>query len=398
LTPHSPGTGQINTLIWIGFFAALIVFVAINLGLFGMLRRFGAGRGRTARPVRTSRGIQWRVGGGLAGFAILLFVLGIIFTSNATSTPKTTSAGLTSFKGKKLEGPLVIHATGQQWLWRYDYPNGAFTYYKLVIPAHTAIELDLESTDVIHTWSVPDLAPKADAVPGKVNHVVFRADAEGEFFGQSSTLSGQGYAPMRTTVEVVSPERFEEFIVEQQKGIKAGQEAAEKIETQKNEELAEFEAEEAEANGEAAGTEGEELVGPEEESEGSEETEEVEESESEESAEPKSEEAEAPEEEGAGEEPKAEEGGEEAAAAGAPNAEAGEEVFAENCSVCHGATGHGGNGGPDLTTMPKAKEQAGAEEQVTNGGGGMPAFGGTLSEEEISNVAAYVVEDIVGGK
>jgi alcohol dehydrogenase (cytochrome c) len=90
------------------------------------------------------------------------------------------------------------------------------------------------------------------------------------------------------------------------------------------------------------------------------------------------------------------EGGE--AAGGAPNAEAGKEVFAENCSVCHGATGHGGNGGPDLTTMPKAKEQKGAEEQVTNGGGGMPPFGGALSKEEIENVAAFVVEDIVGGK
>jgi len=379
LTPHSPGTGQINTLIWIGFFAALIVFVAINLGLFGALRRFGAGRGRSASPVRASQGVQWRVGGGLAGFAIILFVLGIIFTSNATSTPKTTSAGLTSFKGEKLTGPLVIHATGQQWLWRYDYPNGAFTYYKLVIPAHTAIELDLESTDVIHTWSVPDLAPKADAVPGKVNHVVFRADAEGEFFGQSSTFSGQAYAPMRTTVEVVSPERFEEFVIEQQRELKAGNEGAEKIETQKNEELAEFEEEEAAENGEETKAE-------------------------EEAKAAEGEEAEAPEEEGAGEEAEggeeaeAEEGGEEAAAGGAPNAEAGEEVFAENCSVCHGATGHGGNGGPDLTTMPKAKEQAGAEEQVTNGGGGMPAFAGTLSEEEISNVAAYVVEDIVGGK
>ncbi len=73
-------------------------------------------------------------------------------------------------------------------------------------------------------------------------------------------------------------------------------------------------------------------------------------------------------------------------------------MFSEECSVCHGATGHGGNGGPDLTTMPKAKEQKGAEEQVTNGGGGMPAFAGQLSEEEIANVAAYVVEDIVGGK
>jgi mono/diheme cytochrome c family protein len=92
------------------------------------------------------------------------------------------------------------------------------------------------------------------------------------------------------------------------------------------------------------------------------------------------------------------EGGETAEAGGALNAEAGKEVFAENCSVCHGSDGLGGNGGPDLTTMPKAKEQAGAEEQVTNGGGGMPPFSGILSEEEIKNVAAYVVEDIVGGK
>jgi alcohol dehydrogenase (cytochrome c) len=93
-----------------------------------------------------------------------------------------------------------------------------------------------------------------------------------------------------------------------------------------------------------------------------------------------------------------EEGPEEGAepAAGGPNAEAGKEVFAEECSVCHGADGLGGNGGPDLTTMAKAKEQAGAEEQVANGGGGMPAFKGTLSEEEIADVAAYVVEKIAG--
>ena len=106
------------------------------------------------------------------------------------------------------------------------------------------------------------------------------------------------------------------------------------------------------------------------------------------------------EEEGkeAGGETPAEKSGEEAAAGGAPNAEAGKEVFAEECSVCHGATGHGGNGGPDLRTMPLAKSQAGAEKQVTEGGGGMPAFKEQLSEEEIKNVAAYVVEDIVGGK
>jgi glucose dehydrogenase/cytochrome c5 len=91
-------------------------------------------------------------------------------------------------------------------------------------------------------------------------------------------------------------------------------------------------------------------------------------------------------------------GGGEEAAAGPGDAMAGAEVFSENCSTCHGASGHGGENGPDLRTMPLAKTEAGAIKQVTNGGGGMPAFSGVLSEEEIKNVAAYVVEKIVGGK
>jgi cytochrome c6 len=102
----------------------------------------------------------------------------------------------------------------------------------------------------------------------------------------------------------------------------------------------------------------------------------------------------AQEEKEAGEGGTGEPGEEEAEAGG--NAELGAAVFGENCSTCHGATGHGGNGGPDLTTMPLAQTEEGAIEQVTNGGGGMPPFGGVLSEEEIQNVAAYVVHEVVG--
>jgi mono/diheme cytochrome c family protein len=90
--------------------------------------------------------------------------------------------------------------------------------------------------------------------------------------------------------------------------------------------------------------------------------------------------------------------GEEEAEGGGGNAELGAAVFGENCSTCHGATGLGGNGGPDLTTMPLAQTEEGTIEQVTNGGGGMPPFGGVLSEEEIENVAAYVVQEITHGE
>jgi cytochrome c oxidase subunit 2 len=122
-----------------------------------------------------------------------------------------------------LSDPLRITATGQQWLWRYDYPNEAFSYYKLVVPVDTAVELNLVSTDVVHTWDVPDLAGKRDAVPGKTNRVAFSADEEGTYSGQAATLSGQAYAAMRTEVEVVSPEEYKAFVKAQKAEIQAAQ-------------------------------------------------------------------------------------------------------------------------------------------------------------------------------
>jgi alcohol dehydrogenase (cytochrome c) len=78
----------------------------------------------------------------------------------------------------------------------------------------------------------------------------------------------------------------------------------------------------------------------------------------------------------------------------AGNAAAGQSVFAANCSACHGASGHGGNGGPDLTTRPAAKSFAAVVKQVTSGGVGMPPFKGQISAQQIADVAAYVSKRI----
>lgn len=225
MAPHSPGTDQIDTLLKIGIVAAVILVVAVNAALLFAVRRFRSERGTTPRQLLSGRGLQFRVGGLLTIFALLLFVLGVVFTDRARETPSTGSAGLASAKTE----PLKIKATGQQWLWRYDYPNGAFSYYKLVVPVDTAIELELLSTDVVHTWNVNDLAPKADAVPGKTHKVVFSADDEGVFEGDSSTLSGQAYAAMRTEVEVVSPDEYEEFVKTQLSEIEEAQDRVVKL-------------------------------------------------------------------------------------------------------------------------------------------------------------------------
>jgi cytochrome c oxidase subunit 2 len=219
LTPHSPGTDQIDTLLWIGFVAATVLIVAINGALVYALRRYRGERGSQPRKTLDDRRTQLRAGAGLSVFAALLLVLSLIYTEKAREAPATGSGGLAAAKSE----PLKIEATGQQWLWRYDYPNEAFSYYKLVVPVDTTVELELVSTDVIHTWDVPELAGKRDAVPGKTNHVAFRADEEGVYDGQSATFSGQAYAAMRTAVEVVSPQAYERFVERQKSDIQAAQ-------------------------------------------------------------------------------------------------------------------------------------------------------------------------------
>lgn len=225
MTPHSPGIDQIDTLLWIGFVAAAILAIAVIGGLLLVLARNRSERGAEPRQVTGGPGIQLRVGAVLGIFALAILVLSIVFTDRAREAPATGPAGL-AVAGDE---PLQIKTTGQQWLWRYEYPNEAFSYYKLVVPVDTEVELDLVSTDVVHTWDVPDLAPKTDAVPGKNHMVVFRADEEGTYTGQAATLSGQAYAAMRTAVEVVSPQQYEAFVESQQRDIQAAQDRVVKL-------------------------------------------------------------------------------------------------------------------------------------------------------------------------
>lgn len=219
MAPHSPGTDQIDTLLWIGFVVTTILVIAVVGGLLYALRRYRGERGAEPRQVTGGRRIQFRVGGALTALAAAVLVVSIVFTEKARETPVTGAAGLQASSS----APLKILATGQQWLWRYDYPNEAFSYYKLVVPVDTTVELELVSTDVVHTWDVPALSGKRDAVPGKTNRVVFRADEEGTYTGNSATLSGQAYAAMGTEVRVVSPAEYEAFVAEAKRDIQAAQ-------------------------------------------------------------------------------------------------------------------------------------------------------------------------------
>jgi cytochrome c oxidase subunit II len=232
---QSPNAEDATTLYWIGLVVILALIAAVNVALLLVIRRYRSERGRRPRQLRSRRGPQLRAAGALGLLALALLVVSIVLTESARKAPQSGAEGLqasnATFAQRSLSlpsggsEPLRIDATGQQWLWRYAYPNGAFSYYELVVPVDTTVVLDLLSTDVVHTWFVPELAGKFDAVPGKLNRVFFRADEEGVYEGRSATFSGPGYAAMRTAVRVVPVEEYESFVDDLKRDIEAAQQA-----------------------------------------------------------------------------------------------------------------------------------------------------------------------------
>ena len=114
------------------------------------------------------------------------------------------------------QDPLVVNATGFQWWWEFDYPEAGFaTSTEMVVPVNRPVRVMLESHDVLHSFWVPELAGKYDAVPGArdggagQNSISFVAERTGRFEGQCAELCGTQHAGMRFTVIVVEEEEYQ---------------------------------------------------------------------------------------------------------------------------------------------------------------------------------------------
>jgi len=143
---------------------------------------------------------------------------------------------------------LTIKVIGNQWYWTYQYPdNGDFELVsnmlpdaeakkrgeprmlavdeRVVVPVNATVKVIVTSNDVIHSWAVPAFWTKMDAVPGRLNETWFKAEREGLYYGQCSELCGARHGFMPIAVEVVSKEKFAEW-VHSKGGKMPGEEAA----------------------------------------------------------------------------------------------------------------------------------------------------------------------------
>jgi cytochrome c oxidase subunit 2 len=132
---------------------------------------------------------------------------------------------------------VTIKAIGKQWFWTYEYPgaNAGFTYDSLglsdadaakageprllgvdnvvVVPVGKVIEVVTTGADVIHSWALPQMGVKMDAVPGRLNHTWFKADRMGTYYGECSELCGALHAFMPIEVKVVSDADYAAWLV-----------------------------------------------------------------------------------------------------------------------------------------------------------------------------------------
>jgi cytochrome c oxidase subunit II len=232
---HSPNADDLNTLYWVMLVIGIILLLAINGALLAVAMRFRSERGREPRRLKLRRPAQLATGGAFALLALVTFVLGVVVTHDAKQVEATgpdglqSSAAFVAQRGLSLpavsakSAPLEIRACGQQWIWRYEYPDGTYSYYELVVPVDTAVVLRLCSTDVVHRWYVPGLSGKFDATPGESNSTWFKADQTGTYDGASYAFSGASYAVMRTEVRVVDVPTYQAWLQQQAAGITQAQ-------------------------------------------------------------------------------------------------------------------------------------------------------------------------------
>ena len=122
------------------------------------------------------------------------------------------------------EEQLEIKVTGRQFYWQYEYPNGAIAIDHMRAPAGVPVRLEVTApdSDVIHSWWIPALAGKIDAIPGKPNETWFEAEKEGTYTGQCAELCGLEHAQMLATVEVLSGDAFDAWVEQRKQEQDAG--------------------------------------------------------------------------------------------------------------------------------------------------------------------------------
>jgi cytochrome c oxidase subunit 2 len=205
--PESPNAEGITQSYWFITALVLAIFLLVESLLIAFLVRFR----RRNRPADADGAqihgssrleLAWTVGPVLVLFVIAAFVF--VKLPAISNVPSASAGG----------APLEIDVVGQQFAWQYRYPNGVVAIDHLRAPAGRTVELKVTAPDwdVIHSWWIPALGGKIDAIPGRTNTTWFDAAKPGIYRGQCAELCGLFHAKMLARVEVMERADFDRWL------------------------------------------------------------------------------------------------------------------------------------------------------------------------------------------
>ena len=200
LDPQGPAARQIDGLWVLMLVVGTAVFVLVAaLLVIGLVRK-----GSEGDPDGTSQSRSWLYGGG-----VLLPVAGVLVVLVATLAVMRDTDDIGA-------STVAVEVIGHQWWWEFRYPDADVTSAtELHIPAGEPVELRITSTDVIHSFWVPSLAGKRDAIPEDVTTLVIEADEPGRYAGKCAEFCGLQHAYMDLTVVAHTAEDYTAWLDDQ---------------------------------------------------------------------------------------------------------------------------------------------------------------------------------------
>lgn len=216
LFPEGPAAGKIAPLSWLMIILFLVItFIMWVLIVWGIFRRRGTFEEHA--PVDVGGGQGWI---GIGGFGIPFIVLCILFVLGLRAM-----AGFPIKNGNPLSPAPEILVIGHQWWWEVHYVKGGPDQYfktanEIHVPVGKPVDIELASSDVIHSFWIPALHGKVDLVPGQSNYIRIQADHEGTFSGQCAEYCGAQHAHMKLIVVAQQPKDYEAWLAHQREPAK----------------------------------------------------------------------------------------------------------------------------------------------------------------------------------
>ena len=204
-SPHSPNAGRINdSYKLIALFTGIVLILVEAALVIFVVRYRHRGRPRRAEGPQvhgaTRLELIWTAIPVLILAGIASFVLYEL--PGIKDVPKARAAG----------DQIAVRVDAHQFYWQFTYPNGAVSIDELHAPVHRVVTLDIHSRDVDHSWWIPELDGKFDAIPGKTNHTWFRADRVDTYRGQCGEFCGIFHAAMKARVVAEPRAAYERWL------------------------------------------------------------------------------------------------------------------------------------------------------------------------------------------